>query len=62
MRVSRVQLATFSHFERDQKPTMSATDKIAREILAGQSGDYDLANYDTAQVDTLVSEVRMFLQ
>lgn len=37
----------------------SATDKIARVILSGESGDYDLANYDTAQVDTLVKEVRL---
>jgi hypothetical protein len=36
---------------------MSATDKIAREILTGETGDFDLANYDTAQVDTLCREV-----
>lgn len=35
---------------------MSVTDKIAREILSGTDGDYDLAGYDTMQVETLVSE------
>eukprot|EP00041_Stephanoeca_diplocostata_P013289 m.232762 g.232762 ORF g.232762 m.232762 type:complete len:372 (+) comp19283_c0_seq5:182-1297(+) len=35
---------------------MSVTDKIAREILSGADGDYDLAGYDSAQVETLVAE------